>query len=302
MPTTVPDPDAWYEEVHGIPRPNWTLFNDWITTEADAEDFDGAWDTMIENWMRRVAPTLGPEYRVAKSEHLTLLSPHTERECKNMLVEAERGHARITRLLAELSIFHYGRVLVLRLPEPDHYYRYIAHGDDTEGDAPMSGGVFINKGFPHVVCHSRSLESFCSTVSHEMAHFYTDHLSHPRWVSEGIAMIMEPDGGKSHLPTRTDIDLLRTYWTEDTIQQFWSGESWARSDKGFGYSYRLAAMLFEIIRTELSPPSEAFRAFIRDAHRDDGGAEAARKNLRADLEELAEVFLGPGDWAPRSWR
>jgi hypothetical protein len=299
MPIAVPNPDEWFELEHGIPHPNWTLFENWIMTEAEAEAFDEAWDVVAENWLTRVGRALGPEYRVGKSPHFLLLTPHSAREQAPQLEAAEQAHTRVTKLLGDLCRFHHGRVVALRFVDADHYYRYIAHGDDDEAELPMTGGVFINRGLPHVVCHSRMFEEFCDTLSHELAHFYTAHLSLPAWVGEGIAMLLEPR--QSHLPSSERIAKHRAHWTPETIQDFWSGASWSDPSEVFNLSYELAAVIFDVVRTELKPPPEAFRAFVRDARREDGGAEAARMHLRTELSELVEQFLGPGDWEPRPW-
>jgi hypothetical protein len=299
MSTAVPNHDEWYEEVHGIPRPNWTLFDNWITTEADAEAFDEAWDAMVENWLHRIARALGPQYSVGKSDHFLMLTPHSENERKHMLIASEHAHDRVTRDLQELCMFHYGRVLSLRFIDPDHYARFIAHHEPVTGDEPGSAGVFLSEGFPHLACYSRSFEEFRKTVAHELSHFYVAHLPLPRWVNEGVAMTMESDGGNIHLPRGKAADEHFEYWTPDTIQNFWYGDSWREGHEAFALSYQLAAVIFDIIRSELHPSAETRRAFIRDAHRNDAGVASIREHLRVDLGEVAGVFLGSGDWSPR---
>ena len=91
----------------------------------------------------------------------------------------------------------------------------------------------------------------------------------------------------------------RAHWDEDTIQDFWSGESFRTPGEAFELSYGLAAVLFDVIKKELDPPPEAFRSFIQNAECSDGGAAAAQKYLRVELSELVEIFLGPGEWKPR---
>jgi hypothetical protein len=299
MSITVPNPDEWYEEVHGIPRPNWTLFDNWITTEADADAFDEAWDSVTENWLHRIVDALGPQYSVAKSDHFLMLTPHSENERKHMLIAAEHAHDRVSAGLQELCMFHYGRVLSLRFTDPNHYLRFVEDSDPVTDDKPGTAGVFIHGGLPHMACYSRTFEEFRKTVAHELSHYYVAHLPLPRWVNEAVAMTMESDGGNAHLPRGKAAEKHFDFWTPENIQEFWYGESWREGHPAFGLSYQLAAILFDILRSELHPTPETKRAFVRDAHRSDAGEASAREHLRVDLGEVVEVFLGPGDWSPQ---
>ncbi len=301
MRTPVPDHDEWYEEAHDIPRPNWTLFDDWITTEADADLFDQAWDDVATNWMHRISSALNDEYRVAESPNFLLLSPHNESECLLMLTRAERTHTRITVLLEDLCAIHFGRVSVLRFSEPDHYRRYVSFHTWQDDTAALTSGMFLPGGYPHIVCLSHGHEEFQRTLSHELAHFYTSHLPWPTWLSEGIAMSMESEGRNIHLPDRDDLARHRAYWNAESVQDFWSGASWGQANAGFSLSYGLAAEIFDALQKKHQRSPEAFRAFLREAHRRDAGAEAAKRHLGMDLGDLVEDFLGPGEWSPQPW-
>jgi hypothetical protein len=297
MSIPVPDPDQWYAPLHGIPRPAWERIRNWIEDEGDIDRIDETWDAVAANWLRRVARSLGKEYRVTESAHFQLLHPLSEREGHRMLEVSEEAYTRVTSLLGELCTFHFGRVVAMRFTDSDHYYRYTIQDDGGDAALPMSGGMCMTGDFTHIICHSRTAEEFAPTLAHELSHFYTAHLPLPAWVNEGIAMTME--GVRRHLPTRESIPRHRAYWNDETIRDFWSGAIWSRAGEAFELSYELAAMMFEIIRTELSPPPAAFRAFVLEARRDDSGAAAAKEHLRVELAELVEEFLGPGDWAPR---
>jgi hypothetical protein len=303
MSIVVPDPDEWYAPLHGIPRPAWEQIRNWIEDEGDVDRMDETWDAVTANWLRRVGEALSRDYRVTQSEHFQLLHPFSEREGRRMLETSEEAYHRVTSVLGELCTFHFGRVVAMRFTDSDHYYRYTIQDDGGDEAIPMSGGMCMIGEFTHIVCLSREAEEFAPTLAHELSHFYTAHLPLPAWVNEGIAMTME--GIRRHLPTRENIQRHRAYWNAETIQDFWAGDVWSQAGEAFELSYGLAAALFEIIRTELSPPPDAFRAFVREAGRGDGGAAAAKEHLRVELGELVEEFLGPGDWGPRlspDWR
>ena len=300
MSPLVPNRDEWFEDSHGFPRPNWTALEDFILTEVDAEKFDEAWDTATGHWLRRIQAAQPGRYSFAASKYLHLLSPHTERECARMLQQADRIYGHIANVLGTLSTLSFGKIVVLRFREAEEYYHYISHFHGEDRENPMSGGMFIAHGYPHIVCLADDFNLFCTTFAHELSHLLVAHLPLPAWVNEGVAMTFEADIGRSHLPQSEETDKHRRYWNEDTIQDFWSGESFVNAGEAFALGYGLAAVLFDIIRKELKPPPDAFRAFIQHADRADGGASAAQQYLRAELSEIVEEFLGPGDWNPRS--
>ena len=115
----------------------------------------------------------------------------------------------------------------------------------------------------------------------------------------GGTVTFEGDAGHSHLPNSEAVEKHRAHWDAETIQPFWLGETFQQPGETFAMGYELAAVLFDVIRKELQPPPEAFRAFVQAANRADAGAAAAREHLRVELGELVEAFLGPGDWNPR---
>jgi hypothetical protein len=88
------------------------------------------------------------------------------------------------------------------------------------------------------------------------------------------------------------------FWNADTIQEFWTGESFHRSDQGNGLSYDLARAMVELIGRDW----HAFVKFARDAAREDGGAAAARRVLSLELGELAAAAVNmrpTAQWNPR---
>ena len=63
-------------------------------------------------------------------------------------------------------------------------------------------------------------------------------------------------------------------------------------------------MLLNVINRELKPSPEVFRRFVKQSDWADAGEAAACEQLEVRLGEIAEVFLGPGDWTPnpKAWR
>jgi len=92
------------------------------------------------------------------------------------------------------------------------------------------------------------------------------------------------------------------FWNEDTIQEFWSGRSFLRSDQGQMLSYEMAATLVE----QLGRLWPQFRAFAREASLDDGGAAAALRHFELDLGAAVCALVerdGDRAWSPdpRRW-
>ena len=80
------------------------------------------------------------------------------------------------------------------------------------------------------------------------------------------------------------------------MQEFWTGESFHRTDDGNALSYNLARNIVGLLGREW----RSFTSFATNAQRADGGA-AARSALDLDLGELAAAALNvpvqPG-WSP----
>jgi hypothetical protein len=87
----------------------------------------------------------------------------------------------------------------------------------------------------------------------------------------------------------------RAFWNEETIQEFWSGRSFGRTDEGIDLSYELARYCVRALAHDPHP----FIEFAKNANSEDGGETAAVATFGGSLGGLIEQFFGPGDWAPR---
>ena len=88
------------------------------------------------------------------------------------------------------------------------------------------------------------------------------------------------------------------FWGTDEVQQFWSGESFQRTDDGNKLSYDLARILVGQFSTDW----ERFKSFVLSAEERDAGARAASVhlgvNLGAAVCSLMEEQALPS-WAPK---
>lgn len=89
------------------------------------------------------------------------------------------------------------------------------------------------------------------------------------------------------------------HWNGDSIQAFWTGESWDVPGDIFELSYNLALVLWRKIETDLAPSHEQVVRFIIEAQAIDAGEAACRAAFNTSLGDLVADFLGEGEWTPR---
>jgi hypothetical protein len=83
-------------------------------------------------------------------------------------------------------------------------------------------------------------------------------------------------------------DQHQNFWNEETIKEFWSGESFSRPDEGQSLSYQLARILvFNLVQD-----FAAFVAFCNQADWKDAGDKAMLENYGLSLQDLLFNFLG----------
>jgi hypothetical protein len=195
---------------------------------------------------------------------------------------------------------YFGKHVAIVFRELDNYYAYISHFYSGEGEFPATGGLFLNRGYGHLVLPSENLADARRPLVHELAHNCLCHLPLPLWLNEAITAFIELDvcGGNRFALDRDLEKRHRAHWNSKTIQDFWSGVSWETVGESFELGYSLAEIVLRIIHQDLRPTPSDFRAFVGEASWQDAGEAAARKYLGAGLADIAGVFLGPGAWAP----
>ncbi len=93
------------------------------------------------------------------------------------------------------------------------------------------------------------------------------------------------------------------FWNAETMQEFWSGQSFFRTDDGNLLSYELA----RIMVGHLAGDWNSFARFLAKANWEDAGVKAAQEELDVCLASMACAFLelpASGEWVPdaRLWR
>lgn len=305
MSLIVPNRDDWFQSGDTFFRPDWAAIRGWMRAFVTDDGMNDAWQQFTRHWLERLRARLGGGYVVAESENFHFLSEVVPNSTANILSFLETARRRIYKVLGDVAPPKaYGKHVILRFTETDDYYLYISHFHRA-GEYAGSGGMFLDDGYMHIAYpKSWSETEGRQTLVHELTHNLLAHLPLPPWVNEALAMAFETDiSGSRTEPLSRDLAARhRNYWNATTIQAFWRGESFYDIE-GQELAYSLSRILLNLIYTEVRPPEEEFRRFVRRADWSDAGAIAAREHLNIDLSDLAACFLGPGDWLPdpKTW-
>lgn len=160
--------------------------------------------------------------------------------------------------------------------------------------------LFERGGYLHLAFPTVEYARYRSVLAHELTHALLAELPIPTWLNEAVAMQME-DTVCFTPRFRLDRELLDrhlAHWNAETIQHFWSGESWQFPGDGFELSYNLAEVIWRKIQGEIAKSREQLLRFINEATKDDAGEAACQEIFKFGLGEVVADFLGPGEWQP----
>jgi hypothetical protein len=239
----------------------------------------------------------GAPYGVRETANFLLMSPLCSRE--TVLAErfVERAWKQIVTELAGLAPEdRVGKGVVLLFSTRDAYYEYSGYFY-PDGEHPLSAGVFLNVEYGHIAIPFYDLQETEATIAHELTHYYLRSLPIPLWLNEGLAVTFENEICANR-PLRMDAERLaehRAFWNDETIQEYWSGRAFGRTDQGLDLSYELARYCVRALAHDREP----FIEFVRGATFEDGGEAAAVAAFGGSLGGLIEQFFGSGDWSPR---
>jgi hypothetical protein len=267
----------------GLPILDWQAVLSW-SVEGGNDAAAAAITDCKRGWLLHLRDALGSGYEVQESAHAMLLSPYPPRFAKVLLGVIGRMRRQILDALDGIAAFgDNDRQVLIVFNDQDTYYRYVSHAYPDGGEFAFSGGMFLHAGCPHfVTVHADHTETLERVIAHEMTHASVAHLRIPLWVNEGLAVNVEArlTGKLPKLYTPAELHNKHlAFWTEQTIQEFWSGRSFERVDDGNMLSYDLASTLVEI----LAGHWPQFKSFALAASYDDGGASAATEHLQLDL-------------------
>ena len=286
--------------VEGFPRPNWAEISEKVYASPEE-----TWEPQFQQWSRRwldsMLEHLPDGYRIVETDNFLLLTAQEDRYVSLLSQFLERT---LKNILANLdgiaSDEGYGNHIVLMFDDQELYYRYNLYFYPEEGEFVLSSGMYLNDGYGHFVFPYIELSEAESVAAHELTHACLAHLPIPLWLNEGFAVTMEDDLCGS-APLRMDDERLaehHAFWNAETIQDFWSGESFHRPDEGSELSYELARYCLRALAHEYG----VFAAFANAAHFQDGGEAAAHEYFGGSLGGVIQQFFGEGNWHPQPER
>ncbi len=278
-------------EANGFPLVDWRAGEAWLATIAEDDARAAARIDLHRAWLEHLRDSLHEGFRVHESEDVLILSSLETAVANATGRYVTMARKRVAQTLGTLARFPSGlKSVVLVLDDEETYYRYISIFYPAEGEFALSGGVFLDAGCPHFVVRRDDLSAVEPTIAHELTHSALAHLRLPRWLDEGLAVNTEHRIAGAHRGLHTPRELHekhRAFWHDESIQQFWSGRSFFRTDDGNLLSYDLA----RIMVAQMGRNWPAFEQFARHARRGDAGAAAAREHMGVDLGAYASLIV-----------
>jgi len=286
----------------GLPRPDWPAIYRYIENNPTVNESQ-LWSNVAGTWLEELRAALPHEHTISETENFVLLSANSDHYNKTLLVFLERSRKRLLAIADGICAdLGHGKYVVMVFESIDTYYDYISHfGPKDGGITGLSSGMYLNYGYGHFVFQEDRIDMAEPIAAHEMTHALLSHLPIPLWLNEGMAVNMESliAGTPAERLNQSVFDLHAEFWNEESIQEFWTGDSFFRADEGQRLSYQLA----QVLVSNISENYAAFKRFANEAHSSDGGEAAMKQVYGLGLSDLAASFLGEGNWQPRpeSW-
>jgi hypothetical protein len=298
---TAPHPgDLVYRSGTTMPIPDWQL-QAWPDTNDVSLQHCHA-NGLAAAWLDALSVALGSQYRRIESTNFMLFSRLEQRPTQVLTDYLEKSLRRVLGALPGITeSAGFGKYVVLVFADEETYYSYVSHyandgeqaNDTAEG---FSSGMFIHHGYGHFVFVQGSFDAMEPVVVHELTHCTVQHLPLPAWLNEGLAVNTE----QRFVPTRPRYStsefayLMGKFWNAQTIQEFWSGKSFLRSDEGQSLSYELARLMVQMLAKDY----DLFKRYCNLAKTEDAGQDAARQLFGHGLETIVTAVLGTGVWLP----
>jgi hypothetical protein len=290
------DIDGVFETHEGLPHPRWDIVWQHLKARIAPEKRDDAYWVLAHQWLTKLAGQLQGEYEVHSSPNFLVLAAVTDDEAIGLMRFAEATRDRIIGVLGEPEGEWFGPFVVLVFADGDDFARYIAPLHPPEGEFMMPAGIFINRGYCHIAMQESSTYAMQQTLTHELAHNLLTLYPLPLWLNEGLVQVLTDSFMGGH-EQPMDPELARKhrrYWTEENIQDFWSGKAFSMAGEPSRLSYSLAI----VAARTLAGTRKGFADFIRAAHYSDAGESAAEELLGCSVGDAVAGLLGDGYWAP----
>ena len=287
-----------------LPALDWEALDRWAQQAGSTEATTAAIAQGRRAWLLHLRDAIGPHMHLHEDQDVSILSPLEPGVVQAMAGYVGKTRQRIARVLEGVARFNPGEKSVLLVLESEElYYHYVGQFYPDGGEFAFSGGMFIHNGCPHFVVVQADLSAIEPVIAHELTHSALSYLRLPTWLDEGLAVNTEhriAGAGRPAQSAQAMHQRHQAFWNAERVQEFWSGDSFHRTDEGNALSYDLA----RIAVAQLARDWPAFSRFATSASRQDAGAEAAASALGIDLGNyLGTLVQTTEDWSPRphSW-
>jgi hypothetical protein len=298
----LPNIANYLPEKEGFCRPDWEGITNLIESQLSDSIWQEAYAEAERIWVKRLQQTLGPPYLIAETQNFLILGAFESSEMHSFKDQCESALKQISDHLLNGELPpNPGKHVVLIFANDADYYSYVSYHYPEDGTYPMSGGLCLSDWGDVHYAFPRSEEAELDTVLvHELTHGCVACFPIPSWLNEALAMRMEEVICASQV-FYLDRELLkrhRSHWNAETIQQFWTGESWTIPGDSFELSYNLAQILWRKIEIDLAATKKEIVHLLEASDRNDAGESAFQKTFEMSLGELITDFLGEGSWTP----
>ncbi len=307
--------------IDGFPRPDW---EDIYNSLENAPEGDGhkAWCHFARTWLDVLAECVGSSYSVSETDNFLILSSMSNRELELLKTFVEEARGTILKKLKGIANDDgFGKHVLFLFSANETYERYKSHtypddevppdydrflddwvltADDDIQDyqaKAVSTGLFLDEPYGQLVFSYADLFGTQAVFAREFTHAVLCKYEMPLWLKVGLAETLEHEICRSN-PLSMDVSSIANhikFWDADTIQEFWSGESFGRPDAGSQLSYELAQYCLQSLSHEI----DEFIEFANQANWKDAGEEAAIEIFGGSLGGLPFQFFGEGDWIPK---
>ena len=282
----------------GLPRPKWDVICAWVEVNVAPASLDETWTQIARDWLSRLADALPREYLLYESPDFLLLAAD-DSHGQRVLSSSERARRVILKTLEGVASDQgFGKYVVILFADAASYYDYVTDFYPEEGEFALSGGIFLDVGYGHFAICPACGEDYERVIAHELNHALLRHLPLPLWLNEGVTQVIE-DVVMDSSYFLVDHEILRrhrAYWNSQTIDGFWSGESFYSPGDGQELSYHLSQVLF---RNLMSDFPKMVNEILNNANFTDAGNSAFLNSCSVSLADRAAQFLGDGNWGPR---
>ena len=294
--------DKYIQVEDNFPRVDWQGITDVLEEETQNSDLNISefWSMLVKAWLVQMSEYLDDAHGIYESEHFYILSSASDNHLNIFVKYLESVQSRIHRALPGIVQYNErGKFVVLLLDNIELYYSYISHYYPQNGEFSMSSGVFLSGGYGHFVVPHNELDHVEAVAAHELTHAMLAHLPIPLWLNEGLAVNMESSitGYSSYQLNSQKHNKHLGHWNEQTIQDFWSGESFQRAGDAVELSYHLAQLIVQ----SLAENYEVLQRFVNQADFIDGGESAAIEVFGGSLGAIIEQIYGDGEWSPKPY-